>query len=650
MSFNTVSYDAAQAEEIISCVNIPGEFLHTPSEEIRSRDLERELRRKVALELHYVTLAEYHKVKRIPRGLHVSFRPTLFQDKPDFCQKFEGILNKCSMDIIVLTIEYLQKDLASIEDQITSIKQQLTSTLSTEKLDQTLQKTNKIIEDFRIQLQERKRRNFFRDTEDYHRNQVYKWRNSSYYKERSGYRRTDTSASSGSESDYGPHTPHSFLEQRRGKPTKGRRGGAAENIPFDNTRIRGDNQIVYNISSYNLSLAELQVLQKGLSFCPTPSFDAFNLDQDYINFSGSSLIPPDAQFVLKDLNLRIPSSFSPPRSYHPVETYIALVQKDIANNLQHIHRGTLRIQRNLSTDEQEAIKTLKENKQIVIKSADKGGSIVVLDKTHYVSIVQSLLSDEITYEKIERDPTFEIAREIREVHKNLWNPPGRPIVASTNSILSPLAITLDRILTPLLPCITSYLKVTSDFLTKLKSIGPVPSGCFLVTLDVNSLYTCIAHDRGTEAVQQFLLKYTTFSTSQVNFCLRILHLILHRNLFLFSDQFYIQKTGTAMGSNMAPPYANIFMSVFEEMYVYTNRLFQAHSLLWKRYIDDIFLIWSGHESLLMQFFNEINVRVPGLTFSLQKSTIEINFLDTLIGFGENGTLDVDIYTKPTDKK
>ncbi|CAJ0935589.1 unnamed protein product [Ranitomeya imitator] len=55
----------------------------------------RELGKKTSLELHYVTLAEYHKVKHIPRGLRGSLRPTLFQDKRDYCLKFEGILNKC---------------------------------------------------------------------------------------------------------------------------------------------------------------------------------------------------------------------------------------------------------------------------------------------------------------------------------------------------------------------------------------------------------------------------------------------------------------------------------------------------------------------------------------------------------------------------
>ncbi|CAJ0944905.1 unnamed protein product [Ranitomeya imitator] len=660
-------YIEAEAEEIISRVTIPGEFLHTPSEEIRSRDLERELRRKTALELHYVTLAEYHKVKRIPRGLRVSLRPTLFQDKPDFCQKFESILNKCSMDIIILTIEYLHKELSTIEEQISSIQQQLSSTLTTDKFDFILQKTNKTIEEFRSQLQERKRSKFLSDAEDYHREQN---------KGGGEVQKAD---------EEGPQTTQS------------------SRFTDTHTIAGRDNQIVYNISSYNLSPTEYNVLQKGLSFCPTPSFNGFILDQELHRFFRSLRLkvhfdsnPVEERitdvtgpsqsttvFHLKQLGLRIPSTYNPPRVYHPIETYISLVKRDVESDLKSIQKGSMRIHRNLSVIEKEALRSLQENKRIIIKPADKGGSIVVMDRSHYTSIIQMQLSDRTTYQPIDRDPTFDIAREIRQtvekykdkgmidvklseylintqpmtpvfyilpkVHKDLMNPPGRPIVASTNSLLSPLAITLDRILTPLLQNISSYLKDTTDFLSKLHAITPVASGCTLVTLDVNSLYTCINHQRGIDAVQWFLTEYTNFSPDQLQFCMDLLVLVLHKNFFLFSDQYYIQKTGTAMGSNMAPPYANIFMAAFEETYVYTHLLFQKHSIYWKRYIDDVFMIWKGDEDLLLQFVSDMNSCVPNLSFSIQKSTTSINFLDTMITLEADGNLDVDLYCKPTDK-
>ena len=54
---------------------------------------------------------------------------------------------------------------------------------------------------------------------------------------------------------------------------------------------------------------------------------------------------------------------------------------------------------NISKNEWQAIKSLKENDSIVIKEADKVGAVVVLNKTHYYSIVVKILQDEETYEK-----------------------------------------------------------------------------------------------------------------------------------------------------------------------------------------------------------------------------------------------------------
>ena len=54
-----------------------------------------------------------------------------------------------------------------------------------------------------------------------------------------------------------------------------------------------------------------------------------------------------------------------------------------------------------------------------------------------------------------------------------------------------------------------------------------------------------------------------------------------------------QVSGTAMGTKLAPSYANLFMTKFEENYVYT---YQLQPKLWKRFIDDIFFYlatWNG---------------------------------------------------------
>ncbi|CAJ0964246.1 unnamed protein product, partial [Ranitomeya imitator] len=74
---------------------------------------------------------------------------------------------------------------------------------------------------------------------------------------------------------------------------------------------------------------------------------------------------------------------------------------------------------------------------------------------------------------------------------------------------------------------------------------------------------------------------------------------------MFEDNYFLQTKGTAMGSNVAPPYANSCMAKFEEEIVYPTPLFQSLCPVWKHYIDYVFCIWSGTSQTLDQFFHNL---------------------------------------------
>ena len=57
-----------------------------------------------------------------------------------------------------------------------------------------------------------------------------------------------------------------------------------------------------------------------------------------------------------------------------------------------------------------------------------------------------------------------------------------------------------------------------------------------------------------------------------------------------------------MGTKMAPAYANLFMGKLEEK---LNELGKPHIMLWKRFIDDIFVIWIGSASEFTTYMNTI---------------------------------------------
>lgn len=48
-----------------------------------------------------------------------------------------------------------------------------------------------------------------------------------------------------------------------------------------------------------------------------------------------------------------------------------------------------------------------------------------------------------------------------------------------------------------------------------------------------------------------------------------------------------------MGTTMAPAYANLFMGQFEDLYMVSEHPYRSKIVLYKRYIDDLFLIWGG---------------------------------------------------------
>ena len=80
-------------------------------------------------------------------------------------------------------------------------------------------------------------------------------------------------------------------------------------------------------------------------------------------------------------------------------------------------------------------------------------------------------------------------------------------------------------------------------------------------------------------------------------------MILTMNNFEFDINHFIQLHGTAMGTRMAPAYANLFMGDIEETIL---AQFPLKPYLWWRYIDDIFMAWTHGEDKLEDFINHIN--------------------------------------------
>ena len=120
----------------------------------------------------------------------------------------------------------------------------------------------------------------------------------------------------------------------------------------------------------------------------------------------------------------------------------------------------------------------------------------------------------------------------------------------------------------------------------------MPKNSILVTIDVRSLCKIIPNNKGIKAVE-ITLKRKNIATRIIT---TFLHLVLTRNNFC---QNYLQIKDCATGTKCAPSYANIFMGIFE--YKFTHSLANNTTRLYLRFIDDIFILWTGTLDQLFEF-------------------------------------------------
>ncbi|KXJ09041.1 hypothetical protein AC249_AIPGENE26933 [Exaiptasia diaphana] len=337
---------------------------------------------------------------------------------------------------------------------------------------------------------------------------------------------------------------------------------------------------------------------------------------------------------------------------------------------------------NISREERTALHHLSRLQDTVIKPADKGGSLVLWPVDMYTQEAHRQLSNTLHYQTIDYNPITGLVEEIsyyllellrdniidKHTYEYLLPPspprtplfymlpkihkpdiPGRPIISGCDSPTEKLSTFVDHFLKQLVPSIPSYIKDTNHFLhTVLNLNTPLPEGSLLVTIDVVSLYTNIPQDEGILASMEALGSLPYQSRPPLFVFQKFFEFILKRNYFSFNNQYYLQTFGTAMGTKMAPSFANIFLEKLERRFLSNTPSNGLQPLIWKRYIDDIFMIWTHGEETLNIFLEHLNAFHPNIKFQSSISATSINFLDTTIYITPDRRLESTIYIKPTD--
>ena len=325
------------------------------------------------------------------------------------------------------------------------------------------------------------------------------------------------------------------------------------------------------------------------------------------------------------------------------------------------------------------------NQKYVIKPADKGVAIVIWSTTDYEKAALSQLNDSKYYEHIPANSNTVISKQTTKITKyvkdlskfgdidyktlqylippspprtpifyllpKIHKPgnPGRPIISGCDSPTDRLSSFIDFHLKPLCNTLPSYIKDTNHFLQTIFDLDtPLPPDTIVATIDVKSLYTNIPHPEGINAVLEALDNKHGHMWPLCKIIHQFLEYILKENYFTFNDKLYLQKHGTTMGTKMAPSFANIFMGALEQTLLSSspNHLIP---ILWKRFIDDIFLIWTHGKESFLSFIQHLNSFHPTIKFEVTHSNKSVNFLHTTIYITPQNTLQTTLYIKPTDR-
>ena len=451
---------------------------------------------------------------------------------------------------------------------------------------------------------------------------------------------------------------------------------------------------VINLSSVPLTSDQQHVLSLGPKFCPTPgSVNEVELLDDVLE--GARRLRLREFFYDENSPAQLPARpkfykktfWKPPEGRdRALDAYCSTMESMVKAHNPHPPK-----KRNISKNQRTAIATLRklvEQREIRISPADKGGAVVVQDFSDYEEEALRQLNNENNYVRLSEDPTVTIAEKsnsivenlksediidencrrwatiqsdqvrthtfyhLPKIHKDRVNPPGRPIVSGVGGPTENLSKLVDHWLQPLVHSLPSFIKDTTHFLHIVEewkqTLCPLPPGALIVTIDVVGLYANIPHDEVEISLRQAVTnnRHLIPEALPADRVIDIVNHVLHNNVFEFDGRIFRQIFGTAMGTPMAPTIANIFMGWLEDALI-SKSPWPINTGLWRRFIDDIVMLWLHGEDQLQQFLEWLNLQHPTIKFTANHGTSNVPYLDVSLSIVD-GDLLTDLHVKDTD--
>ena len=460
-----------------------------------------------------------------------------------------------------------------------------------------------------------------------------------------------------------------------------------------------------------------QLLWNGLKFCIEQPLPKPNLDQTFERLTEDIRrkyfwIKHDSACD-REYNRKLykksgwTADEASPELEEGLATFKSRIVSAVTNNLSGQKR-----RHNIPTRPRKQLRTLPSDNDFIVIDTDKNLGPAILNRSVYKQrCLDDHLLDNKTYRQLSKEAaelrlqaaTFNFTRLIRAYRKDLstsdrvyfercfeedkrmpqfyctpkvhkkpkWK--TRPIVSCVNSRMGDLSKRVDVQLQKVVHLCPCYLKDSRSLLRKLKRLGKLPPTAALVTADAVSMYTNIDTQHGLQVLKQWFQLHEhelpeKFPTSMV---LKATKLVMSNNVFQFDDTYWLQLTGTAMGTSLACIYATIYYSYHEE-----TRILPAYAhqhvvppgllppspeqwpaltvpplLLHARLIDDAIQIWDTahltpeiHSDFVAHMQQEFEF--GSLEWEVESLSRSVNFLDLTINLETDGSITTQTFVKP----
>jgi hypothetical protein len=424
----------------------------------------------------------------------------------------------------------------------------------------------------------------------------------------------------------------------------------------------------HNLTGARFSLETMMVLNRGLKFITTPpalqqdtlqrSFDRFDrLVRLRFHCGDGGQVP----------KFRVPNpAFQPKPAPGPVEDLLADLRAAALSRHAALHQQQSRVTHNMWPWERTALQQLRQQSGVIIKPADKNLGLVIMAESDYRACVQQHVSDTRVYEDVTDCLGQQIEKACKGLERlladynvlfseaeheymrqglqqNMQQPAhlyvlpklhkmkqmcapiiGRPIAACHSWITTCISQVVCDKLNAALHKFDTILLDKAALIPVLES-AVVSQDTFLLTFDVESLYPSIDQAQCAEACA---MAVSGDSRTKHMVHDAVMYVLKH-NIVQVEGRYYRQISGGAMGNNLLPPAAQLYLAIKWEGVV-RQRMGDKFPKLFKRFLDDGFVVFEGSEEELLAFVGMLQSALGNINITFHYSRFQVDYLDLVV--------------------